>query len=588
MAVIVVLILVWATAAAIKIRSGYSNATRARDLLSEFKDDNGGRLGNLQPLTTSPDLTKAQQAEAHFAAAASDLRSPVLSPLRFVPAVGRQLGVAETLADSATSLIAAVTSTFDEVTTILDRVQSLPATERPAMRSTATQELSNSLSGLASDIRGLETGSPEGLSTALWNARTEFIDNRESLVTAIDEAVVILNGVHSFLAGPNTYVVLAANNSEMRVGSGMYLQVASMDIDQGRFTMGDFTASEDLLLSEPAGPFDPNLDPLWADMFPTAEWRNINLTARFDLAGRVAADMWQALGNERPDGAMALDIKALQRLLAVVGPVEIIEPDGTSMTMDADNVPTYLLLDQYLQRTDDGQLIDRDERRSSLGSVASAAFDALNGENVGLADLLQAFVDMGRGRHLLIWSSEPDQQRAWEQLAVSGELEEDDLLVSLVNRGSNKLDQFMEIAAELSDEITGDSRSVSVSLDITNATPDGLPPYVAGSGSIAGLAPGDYKGYVAVNMPRGAHSIEVTGAELLAVADDGPTKLAVIRVLIPKSSESSIQVDFSMDKSWSSIRVLPSTRIPPIVWNHDGKEWKDSRPHKVALSPVGD
>lgn len=584
---IVVVLLVWATAAVVKIRSGYSNATRARDLLSEFKDDNGGVLADLQPLTTSPDLTKAQLAEQHFSAAASDLRSGVVGPLRLLPVVGRQIRVAQTLADSGATLISAVTSTFDEVTSILDRVQAMPPEERSAMRATATEDLSRSLSTLASDIRGLDTGSAEGLIGSLWKARGEFIENRDSLLRALDEAIATMDGVHSFLSGPNTYVVLAANNSEMRAGSGMFLQVSSMDIADGLFEMGDFTASEKLLLQQPASPFDPDLDAVWGDLFPTAEWRNINLTPRFDLSGQVATEMWQALGNHEPDGAMALDIDAMQRLLEVVGPVEVDGPDGTPLSVDAQNVVQYLLLEQYRQRSDDGGLIDKDERRSSLGDVARAAFDALNGEDVRLADLLEAFIDMGRGRHLLVWSSDTTQQQAWEALGVSGELVEDDLLVSLINRGANKLDQFIEITAALSDDLTAATRSVSVSVDLTNAAPDGLPPYVAGSGAVPGLLPGDYKGYLALNLPRGAHSITVSGGEPLATAADGPTRLVLIDVVVRRSEKLSIDVDFAMDESWSSIRVLPSARIPPIRWHRGNDEWVDDRSHVVTLTETG-
>lgn len=586
MLLLVVLVTTWALVAVSKIRSAYADADRARDLLSAFKEDNGGVLSDLRPLTTSPDLTKAELARQSFTTAASKLGSPVLAPLRFVPVAGRQIDVARTLAGSGASLITAVTSTFDEVNGILDRVQSMPPAERIGMRATATKELSGSLSTLASQLADLETGSSEGLIGSLWRARGEFIDNRANLVAAIDDAVTTLDGVHQFLAGPNTYVVLAANNSEMRAGSGMYLQVSSVTMQDGNFTMGPFTASEDLLLPEPAGRFDPELDPIWADFYPTAEWRNVNLTARFDVSARVVTEMWQALGHPAPDGAMAMDVKALQRLLGVVGPVEVPGPDDTMVRLDADNVVSHLLLEQYRQRSEDGRLIDRNERRSNLGDVARAAFDSLNGEDVGLADLLDAFIDMGRGRHLLVWSPDPVQQRAWRALDVSGELTEDDLMVSLINRGGNKLDQFIEISAELDEELVGDSRAVSISLELDNTTPEGLPAYVAGSGLVAGLSPGDYKGYLTLDLPRGAHSVVVRGAELLATAEDGPTQLVVIGVKVARSERSSVEVFFSMHESWSSVTVLPSARVPPVQWRHDGEEWNDHTARTIRLRPA--
>lgn len=584
---IAVAFIAWAVIAGLQIRSAYANATEARDLLTEFKAETAGTLSRLDMLTNPPDLTKARDAEQLFSGASSGLRSPLMAPLRLVPVVGRQIGVAATLSDSGAALISSVASTYDEMSQILDDLQAAPATDRIGMRARAVQDLSNSLTALTTKLEELDAGTSEGLIGSLWRARTNFLENRQSLVEELERAVATMDGVHEFLAGPNTYVVLAANNSEMRAGSGMYLQVSSMLLENGRFDVDSFEPTAALVLPEPAGTFDPELDPVWDGFYPTSEWRNINLTARFDVSGRVATEMWQALGNGRPQGAVAVDIMAVRRLLEVVGSVEVAGPDGSPVTLDSDNVVHYLLLGQYSQISDDGDFVDRDDRRSSLGDVARAAFEALNGEDVSIEDLLEAFVDMGRGRHLLIWSSEGPQQAAWEALGVAGELEKDDLILSLINRGGNKLDQFMNLSATISQEHSGSSRSVSLGIEITNNTPEGLPPYVAGSSNASGVSPGDYTGYLTLNLPRGAHSVRASGAELVAEANDGPTRLVVIKAVIERMDQLSVDVDFEMDESWTEMRVLPSARIPAVNWQYGEESWTDHAPRKVVFDTVG-
>lgn len=582
-----VVFVLWVGLVVAQVRSAYTDTTAARDLLEEFKAETSASMSKLDLLTERPDLTKALDARRRFSDASSKLHSPLLAPLQVVPVLGRQIRVAAVLSDSGATLISTVASSYDRVTAILDELQAAPASERIRMRADTVQRLSRSLGTVVDTLDGLDTGTSEGLVGALWRARSQFIENRRSLVESMRDAIDTLDGVHAFLRGPNTYVVLAANNSEMRAGSGMFLQVSSLSAEDGRFEVGPFEATGPLMLSEPADTLDPDLERVWAGFYPTSEWRNINLTPRFDVSGRVAARMWRAMGNPEPDGTVAVDVRALERLLSVVGPVEVAGPDGTPVTLDSDNVTKYLLLDQYTTRSADGELVDRDDRRSSLGEVARAAFEALNGEDIGIEDLMTAFTDMGNGRHLLMWSSDPVQQSAWRALGVSGELQEKDLLVSLINRGANKLDQFIEMSVDLTERRSGDSRSIGLDVTMTNSAPGWLPPYVAGSTPVTGVAPGDYIGYLTLNLPRGAHSISVTGAELVARADDGPTRLAVIKTIIPREEDLSVHVGFEMHESWRSLRVLPSARLPVVTWRYGSTSWADHVDHEVALDGTG-
>ena len=86
--------------------------------------------------------------------------------------------------------------------------------------------------------------------------------------------------------------------------------------------------------------------------------------ARFDQSARMAADMWAPSGQPPVDRVVALDLVGLQRLLELVGPVDVVDTDGRPMTVTADNVLTEMLLKQYLGSD------TVDERRDQLSVVA--------------------------------------------------------------------------------------------------------------------------------------------------------------------------------------------------------------------------
>ena len=65
-------------------------------------------------------------------------------------------------------------------------------------------------------------------------------------------------------------------------------------------------------------------------------------------------------------------------------------------------------------------------------------FDAFNQRPIPVADLVAMMDRTGAERHLLMWSDDPAQQAAWEELGLSGVLPEDGLMLSLLNRVSVK------------------------------------------------------------------------------------------------------------------------------------------------------
>ena len=73
--------------------------------------------------------------------------------------------------------------------------------------------------------------------------------------------------------------------------------------------------------------------------------------------------------------------------------------------------------------------------------------DKLQNGNWDPEQLASELVDVASGRHLMLWSRDPDEQAGWDAVQVAGTLKPNSMLLGLHNRGGNKLDQFLDVNA---------------------------------------------------------------------------------------------------------------------------------------------
>ena len=128
------------------------------------------------------------------------------------------------------------------------------------------------------------------------------------------------------LQGPRNYLLLAANNSEMRVGSGAFLSVGVLSTADGSLHLGPVRSIIDFNLPDDRVPLTGDLADRWGWLEPNREWRNLASSPRFDANAELATQMWKASTGQDVDGVMAIDIDALRAMLAATGPVVV---DGT-------------------------------------------------------------------------------------------------------------------------------------------------------------------------------------------------------------------------------------------------------------------
>ena len=150
----------------------------------------------------------------------------------------------------------------------------------------------------------------------------------------------------TLLQGPSQLLLLAANNAEMRDGSGMFLSATQVDISDGVVKIGTVSDTADLVLGPGLVPLTGGYASVWGPYLADREWRNLGMSARFDETAAMAAQMWKARTGNDVSGVMTLDIGGLQMLLVGTGPV-----DAAGREVTADNVVQLLMHDQYLSET---------------------------------------------------------------------------------------------------------------------------------------------------------------------------------------------------------------------------------------------
>lgn len=504
--------------------------------------------------------------------------SPLTIPLRFVPGLDRQLESAQVLSRSGLSAADSGLRVFDELESSLGAP--LPAgPERVALlESTATL-----LGDARAEVADLPVGPAGPLFTDLATVRDTAVEAFAEIEQFLGSAESVTRSVGAILSDGDV-LLLAANNAEMRSGSGMFLQAGMMRSAEGRLRLEDLLPAKDIVL--PRGAVDAGsetYDRRWGFLLPTVEWRNLAASPRFDVTAELASRMWAALGNEQPSGVLSVDPFALQALLRATGPVEV---EGGSI--GPDNVIEYLLNDQYdvFSDVDPGEVDEaQDLRRDQLGAIADAVIAALSDRDVDPVELVDGLRDAVAGRHILAWSADETVQDGWRAAGMSGELEADSLMVSVLNRGANKLDPFIDVSTDLQFvPDPGGSLLGTMNVALRSSVPGGEVRYVAGPApGVEGITGyGQYKGFLSVNLPTGAHNVRIEGGDALMVAgQDGPVFTVAAEFVLGLRQTANFRITFELPGSVRSVQVEPTARPTPVRWTVGDRRFDDDRPRRV-------
>ena len=563
---VALVLVLWGALLAMRTVSAYHHDQRGLASLEQVK-------ANLSPdqLTSAGSVHLLDSARAEFASARSDLSSPLFTPVTWVPVLGRQVRSVRALS-SAAATVSEVGATFlAQVHGVLNE----PHTAGPE-RVTSLRQLSAIAASAQRQLAVIDTGPSQALVAPLARKHDEFVNQLNDARLRLTRAAGVSASVATILQGPQTYVVLASNNAEMRSGSGAFLDVGVATTSDGSIQLGDLGPSGERTLPVGAVPVTGDFARNWGWLNPTLDMRNLGWTPQFDVTAPLAAAMWTKLTGQPVDGVISLDVGGLRQLLEATGPVQ-----AGGQTVSADTVEQYLLHDQYNGLTDNAT--GDGSRQDALGSLTGAVLRQLQGQNLDIKALASAVSSAVAGRHLMVWSKNPAAQAAWVVSGVSGGLSPQSVDVSVINLGGNKLDQYLPVHVAVTTAPAGADTTVTLTTRMDNTTPPGQSQFIAGPFPGEPVSYGGYRGLLSANLPARASQIAMTGAGPLAVKGaEGPTWVIAAPVSIPAGSSSTVVIRFRMPGTHGSMTLVPSARIPPEQWTSAGASFDDSAPTTIS------
>jgi Protein of unknown function (DUF4012) len=568
------IVIVWLACVSVITFMGLRDASRAMQELEQAKSD----LSASQVITTAPQ-EELSRAHLEFSAASGLLDSPFLSPAVVLPVIGRQVTSIRDLAHAATQ----VSNIGVQAVGTLRTVINAPHRSGPA-RIADLERLASLASTTDTELASVNPGPDGRLLPPLAKRYDQFVDQVNQIRTRLQHAYEVAGSLGEILKGPSRYLLLVANNAEMRAGSGMFLNAGTLTFDEGQVKLGPLYDTGAITVPKGAVKISGDLAARWGWLDPGQDWRNLALTPNFDEIGPVAVSMWQAVEHQQVQGVVCIDVEALQQLLEVTGPVTL--SDGS--TVSSSDVVQLLLHDEYENLTYSSPLVQQ-ERESRLGSLAKATLEAVQDRSLDLKTLATAMSTATAGRHIELWSNDPQAENAWIAGGVSGELTGNSLMAAVLSRSGTKLDQYLSVSCSLSVTSSGaggaGTSEASLSVTLANRTPPGQSPYIAGPYPHLGTVYGEYIGFLAVNIPADASSdFFATGATGPPVAwgAEGPVWLLAVPIDVKAGRSQAVVVHFKMPGAHGSVTVQPSARIPPESWSFRGRSFTDAAPFALS------
>jgi hypothetical protein len=431
------------------------------------------------------------------------------------------------------------------------------AGQDPSARVDLLDTVLDQLDHIEDVVADLDVGAEGDLLGPLASARQLVVDELDRVPDRLEEARGYLHGLRRLLAGPSHYLLLGANNAEMRGGAGMPLSAGVVTINDGDIEFGEFTQLSGLQLGEPPVSYPAS----WPETY--RRWRfgrsylETAVSPNFPITGPMYRAMAPAAGFGEVDGVLEVDAVALRELLEVIGPVEM---DG--VTYDTSNVEQKVLNESYI--TFDS-LDERGDRVEVQSKLAKQIFEAFKERDVPVAAMVTALQRAAEGRHLLASSADPDVQALWESIGADGSLYPNALMVAVENVAANKLDWYLDpkVTLNVLPAMDGSWRA-RLTVTITNPVPERTSPYI--DGSYDGLTGGTHRAMVAVYLPEAAtavHSLDLPFSEL---GDDPPLQLFAKRLEIPRGETRRVALEFRLPKEMNAAVLLPSGRVRPVVY----------------------
>lgn len=521
-------------------------------------------------------IAKLDQARGDLAAAQGQIRSSTsLSLARFVPGLATQRSGLVALVSDANRAAMLGRGLVATVGQLGEAVQPghVPLEAMVTLRAQAA----STSAGLGALVR-----SPSGLWSSLGDARRTFDSEVTSVSTRLSGASRALGAASLFLGadGPRTYLVAGENNSEMR-DQGMVLSYAVLHLDRGAISVGPPGRILDLNLAQPAPVVVPaGTQAIFGGLEPTQLWQSVNAPADFSWSARAMAAMYRQATGKTIDGVVGIDVPALADLLSVTGPVSVSGVGEPVTAADASDLLLHVLYEQEPQG-------DQVARHEEIGAVAAAAARRIESGTIDTLSLARAVGQAAGGRHLQVWSSDPNVEASIATNGVSGNpaatQADRTFTMAVENATATKLDYYVKDSDVI--DVTIDAKGNAVvdsRVIVKNTAPVGqAASYQLGPDHINSFSPGNYVTRIYWWGPAGSTQVASVAESGLRL-NQGPLAVAA-----GQQGEVDFQtiVPGALRRGAFHLRLVPQPRLYPtdLVVHLHAPGWSVTGPANVAM-----
>jgi hypothetical protein len=494
--------------------------------------------------------------------------SPVLRVLGAIPGVGSQV---DALRDM-TAAVADIGTEGRSAATAID--QALDEGSGPEGRLAVVRTAQAELDRLHDVLTTVDLGADGWLVPPLASARRDLRVHLADARSDLERSAQLAASLEDFLVGPRRYLILGGNNAEMRaVGIPTTSGVAT--IADGAIDVGDFSGATDQIeLPEPGVPVPLEFENLYGWLNGDRGYRTTLATANWPVAAQISADITARNVYGEVDGIIYVDTITLAMLLHVIGPVEV---DGVEYRDD--NVVEELLYRNYLQYD---TIDDNPERKALQSEIAQAIFDSIESREYSVLQLAGTLSDLARGRHLLGWSADEEENELWAAFGADGRLRPNGLLVASQELGASKLDYFVKQSVDVSARRTDDDTwRVTLEVSLQHLEHGETSAYIEGGGMYAD--PGEYGSFLVAYMPGDAFDIS-SAAGFTNFGRDGPMYAAATILRVPEATTEVVEISFSLPQGRDVLTVIPSTRLNGTTWTWGDNIQVDALPFEINLN----
>ncbi len=477
----------------------------------------------------------------------------VLPAAQYVPYLGVELsGTKDLLIDAhrATVTGASLLASVSQVAADGPR-QTLTASHLDSLR----RQVSTAVATLKALQRPMGSlFGPVGGSRATFNAKVGKIVHS---LQNVDDGLVVAKSI--FASADSKVLVLPENNAEMR-DQGAILSYALLSVKG--------TTIRETSSGESVSVVAPRPVPVYASEGTrkyfygngaNQDLRFVNANADFSWSGRAAAAIFQSATGTRVNTVVALDVTTMASLLSVTGPLYV---PSAHVVLNQKNFTTYVLHDLYL----DYPVGSQGPRKAELNDIATLLLQRIKGSTHNQFEFLRTLAEDIPGRHLLVWSRDPNVESSISSLGASGQVANTDptttFHLAVESAVAAKLDYFVHVSQTIRVMVhQNGSADVTTKVTETNTARAGQKPsYALGPDGLNAKVPGEYVSNTYLWSPAGSHV--VGGLEESGLVLTGTSVVAM-----PQSSGHAYFSTFlphAVRSNRLTLHLIPQPRLNPI------------------------